>query len=242
MRPTRSETSIDRYDPAAAHQRRNPRRTHGSRPPDRRSRPPERSRPRAARQARRRRGPQATRRRHDRRRRRRGARRSRPRLDRRASRGARARSTSPSPPARTTRRCPTGCRNGCCLYTAARSAAITACGVREWWRHDEAVARLDALWRAWEHLRLDPATGLSVWFRDHADHHMSILLDADGPLKGCDATHSQRPLDPLPYDPPPPGTFEPDDDLIPSAPVDAPGVAHSHSHAAGRDTKTGRAL
>ena len=56
----------------------------------------------------------------------------------------------------------------------------------QWWRHDEAVTRLDALWRAWEHLRLDPATGLSAWFRDHADHHMTILLDADGPLKGCD--------------------------------------------------------
>ena len=110
----------------------------------------------------------------------------------------------------------------------------------QWWRHDEAVARLDALWRAWEHLRLDPATGLSVWFRDHADHHMTILLDADGPLKGCDGTHSQRPLDPLPHDPPPPGTFEPDDDFIPSAPVDAPGVAPGHSPAAGRDPKTGR--
>ena len=56
----------------------------------------------------------------------------------------------------------------------------------EWWRHPEAVARLDALWRAWEHLRLDAATGLSVWFRDHADHHMTILMAADGPFKGCD--------------------------------------------------------
>ncbi len=92
----------------------------------------------------------------------------------------------------------------------------------QWWRHDEAVARLDALWHAWEHLRLDPATGMSVWFRDHADHHMSILLDADGPLKGCDATHTQRPLQPLPYDPPPPGAFEPDDQLLPVAPDHVP--------------------
>ena len=43
----------------------------------------------------------------------------------------------------------------------------------EWWRHAEAPSRLEALWRAWEHLRLDPATGMSVWFRDHADHHMA---------------------------------------------------------------------
>ena len=65
----------------------------------------------------------------------------------------------------------------------------------QWWRHAEAVARLESLWRAWEHLRQDAATGLSVWFRDHADHHMTILLDADGPFKGCDGRHSDRPLD-----------------------------------------------
>lgn len=29
----------------------------------------------------------------------------------------------------------------------------------DWWRYPEAVSRLEALWRAWGHLRLDPATG-----------------------------------------------------------------------------------
>jgi hypothetical protein len=81
----------------------------------------------------------------------------------------------------------------------------------QWWRHAEAVARLESLWRAWEHLRQDAATGLSVWFRDHADHHMTILLDADGPFKGCDSRHSDHPLDELPHDPPPEGMFEPDE-------------------------------
>ena len=81
----------------------------------------------------------------------------------------------------------------------------------QWWRHAEAVARLESLWRAWEHLRQDAATGLSVWFRDHADHHMTILLDADGPFKGCDGQHSDRPLEQLPHDPPPEGMFEPDE-------------------------------
>lgn len=28
---------------------------------------------------------------------------------------------------------------------------------------------MEALWRAWEHLRLDGATGISVWFKDHAE-------------------------------------------------------------------------
>ena len=87
----------------------------------------------------------------------------------------------------------------------------------EWWRHPEAVARLDALWRAWEHLRLDPATGMSVWFRDHADHHMTVLLSAAGPFQGCDGEHSTRPLEPLKVTPAPEGMFQPDDELAPPA-------------------------
>ena len=63
----------------------------------------------------------------------------------------------------------------------------------EWWRHAEAVSRLEALWRSWEYLRLDGNLGISVWMRDHLDHHMTILLDADGPFKGCKPDqHAQR--------------------------------------------------
>lgn len=69
----------------------------------------------------------------------------------------------------------------------------------EWWRHPEAIVRLDALWRSWESQRLDPATGISVWMRDHCDFHMRVLLSADGPLKGCKPdAHSVRALQPLP--------------------------------------------
>ena len=110
----------------------------------------------------------------------------------------------------------------------------------QWWHHREAVNRLEAMWRAWEHLRLDAATGMSVWFRDHADHHMTILLDANGPFKGCDGRHSDRPLQPLPHDPPPSGTFEPDDDFMPSAPVHAPVAARDYPPAAAQSLKIGR--
>lgn len=80
----------------------------------------------------------------------------------------------------------------------------------EWWRHPEALARLDALWRAFEHLRLDPALGMSVWWRDHADHHLAVLMDPDGPLKGCNVErgHSDRPLEPLARTPVPDGLLE----------------------------------
>jgi hypothetical protein len=57
-----------------------------------------------------------------------------------------------------------------------------------WEQHPEAVVRLEALWRSWEHLRLDPALGISVWLRDHLDHHYPILLDPHGPFRGCSLT------------------------------------------------------
>ncbi|MGI8411545.1 MAG: DUF4913 domain-containing protein [Solirubrobacteraceae bacterium] len=86
------------------------------------------------------------------------------------------------------------------------STASTWCP--QWWRHAEAIVRLEALWRSWEHLRLDPATGMSVWLRDHADHHMAVLLSSDGPFKGCtEKNHAERPLRPLPSSPAPEGLF-----------------------------------
>ncbi|MDP9889970.1 DUF4913 domain-containing protein [Pseudarthrobacter enclensis] len=78
----------------------------------------------------------------------------------------------------------------------------------QWWKHAEAISRLEALWRAWEFLRLDGTTGMSVWWRDHADHHMSVLLSTDGPFKGCtpDDGHRSK-LAPLPCEEPPAGLF-----------------------------------
>jgi hypothetical protein len=63
----------------------------------------------------------------------------------------------------------------------------------EWYFHPEAVSRVEALWRAWEHLRLDGATGISVWFKDHADHHMNVLLDSRGPFYKCDMQKHRDP-------------------------------------------------
>ena len=75
----------------------------------------------------------------------------------------------------------------------------------DWWRYPEAVMRLDALWRSWEALRLDPALGISVWMRDHADHHLAVLMSSDGPfLKSKDSNdHGED----LPYTAPPEGLF-----------------------------------
>lgn len=81
-----------------------------------------------------------------------------------------------------------------------------------WWRYEEAIIRLEALWRAWEHLRLDGATGMSVWWRDHADHHMPMLMDPDGAFAAADPSAPEnlaRKGQPLPYTRPPEGLFPP---------------------------------
>ncbi len=75
----------------------------------------------------------------------------------------------------------------------------------EWWRNAEAVSRLEALWRSWEHLRQDGAIGMSTWWRDHADYHMSVLFDPDGPFGSSEDENKAD--QPLPYTAPPPGLF-----------------------------------
>jgi hypothetical protein len=56
-----------------------------------------------------------------------------------------------------------------------------------WWEHLEAVARLHALWLAWQEYT-DPAAGTSgpaVWHRDHLGPVLSELRSPTGPFAGC---------------------------------------------------------
>ncbi|WP_237742056.1 DUF4913 domain-containing protein [Arthrobacter sp. CAL618] len=55
----------------------------------------------------------------------------------------------------------------------------------QWYKHPEALARIEAVWRAWEHLRMDGALGSSIWWINHADPHMSVLMTPNGPFKKC---------------------------------------------------------
>jgi hypothetical protein len=55
----------------------------------------------------------------------------------------------------------------------------------QWWRHSAGVCRIEAMWHAWKSLRLDPDTGVSASFSNHADPHMAVLLSKDGPFRGC---------------------------------------------------------
>ncbi|MDO4039327.1 DUF4913 domain-containing protein [Clavibacter michiganensis] len=78
----------------------------------------------------------------------------------------------------------------------------------DWWMSDEALQRLTALWRGWEASRQDPALGTSAWWTNHADPHMSVLLSLDGPYAGSEDGNEVG--EPLPYNRPPRGLFDPD--------------------------------
>lgn len=76
----------------------------------------------------------------------------------------------------------------------------------EWYRHAQALSRLDSIWRAWEHLRFDPAFGMSNWWVHHVDPNMRALLDpVTGPFARCAGGH--QPAEPLPVMTAPDGLF-----------------------------------
>lgn len=57
----------------------------------------------------------------------------------------------------------------------------------QWHEHPEAVARLHALWLAWQQLTDVEAglTGPATWHRDHLDHTLVHLRAPDGPFAAC---------------------------------------------------------
>ncbi|MFJ1795272.1 DUF4913 domain-containing protein [Kitasatospora griseola] len=69
-----------------------------------------------------------------------------------------------------------------------------------WPEHPEAVARLHALWLAWQ-AAIDPesgANGPSSWQRDHLEPALMKLRSADGPFGACTSSNghvSHRLLD-----------------------------------------------
>lgn len=70
---------------------------------------------------------------------------------------------------------------------------------------------MEAIWRAWEHLRLEPALGVSTWSLNHADPHMRVLMDKDGSLQEMRLRRPQAPRAPgfaaLPHTEPEAGIF-----------------------------------
>lgn len=61
----------------------------------------------------------------------------------------------------------------------------------QWWRHNEAVTALTALWYAWEHARLQP-TGILSWLHE-LHYHLGVISGPDGPFRQCAQTDGDRP-------------------------------------------------
>ncbi|MFV0459914.1 MAG: DUF4913 domain-containing protein [Actinomycetales bacterium] len=74
----------------------------------------------------------------------------------------------------------------------------------QWWEHPDAVLRLEGLRQSWEMCRAEPDLGMSVWLRDHADYHLPILCEVDGPFRGCSPERGHAPRgNPPRWDEPP---------------------------------------
>ncbi|QKG20090.1 DUF4913 domain-containing protein [Actinomadura verrucosospora] len=79
----------------------------------------------------------------------------------------------------------------------------------QWWHHGEAISRLTALWYAWEAMRLQGATGMALWYRDHLDHQLPVLLGPRGPFYQCTENEHLTPHEAR-VDPAPAGWLAPD--------------------------------
>ncbi|MGW0996656.1 DUF4913 domain-containing protein [Streptomyces sp. NPDC002520] len=75
-----------------------------------------------------------------------------------------------------------------------------------WWEHLEAIARLHALWLAWQECTGAEAgaAGPSVWQRDHLGPALAELRSPSGPFAGCkEGSHRAKPAPTVePYDGP----------------------------------------
>ncbi|MCX5340275.1 DUF4913 domain-containing protein [Streptomyces atratus] len=80
------------------------------------------------------------------------------------------------------------------LPVYGREISTTRPWCAQWHEHPEAVARLHALWLAWQQLT-DAEAGLSgpsTWHRDHLDQALVHLRAPDGPFAAC-TTSPTRP-------------------------------------------------
>lgn len=69
--------------------------------------------------------------------------------------------------------------------TFARSIGGEIRWCAHWDQHAEAVTRLEALWRSWETLRLDPNLGIATWLTNYLDPQLAALLSRAGTFAQC---------------------------------------------------------
>lgn len=62
----------------------------------------------------------------------------------------------------------------------------------QWWRHPEAVLRLEALRTSLAELSRAGGTGPGVWLREHLDVQLAVLLSDNGPFAACSAKEGRH--------------------------------------------------
>lgn len=65
----------------------------------------------------------------------------------------------------------------------------------KWWLHAPAMSAFNALWEAFEAMRLEPPPATAVWTRDFLWPFMNELTSDDGPFQRCDEKVHQMPTD-----------------------------------------------
>jgi hypothetical protein len=76
----------------------------------------------------------------------------------------------------------------------------------DWWRYPEAVSRIEAMWRLWKHLRLDPATGMNVCIETMPNTTCASSWTPTGAF-GKHGDETNDVTDPLPHQDPPTSMF-----------------------------------
>jgi hypothetical protein len=98
-----------------------------------------------------------------------------------------------------------------------------------WWDHPEAKERLDALWRAYEHLQDDHDLGPITFLNNHLDPTLQVLLAPTGPFARC-TPDRHEPHQPLPLNPQPRQGNGPAEPPAAASPYDLPGLATGAEH------------
>lgn len=75
--------------------------------------------------------------------------------------------------------------HGFFLPTFIRTAGGPFRWCERWSEHGEAMLRLEAMWRAWEVLRLDAGLGMSTFLLHHLDPGLAALTAGAGPFAQC---------------------------------------------------------
>jgi Domain of unknown function (DUF4913) len=79
----------------------------------------------------------------------------------------------------------------CAVFARPVGGEIRWC--LQWRDHPEAVTRLEALWRSWEALRLDPNLGVATWLTNYLDPQLAALLSRSGTFARCTSDRHASP-------------------------------------------------